>query len=178
MLARGLVTVEEKQAQVAEISDKLQNSAGVVVVDYLGLNVSEVTELRKQLREAGVEMKVVKNTILRRAAASADIEGMDEFFTGPTAVAFSAEDVVAPAKILSKFAKDVEALTVKGGLVEGQVASKEVIDQVAQMPGREELLSMLLSVLQAPMRNTASVLQQMNPALKMAYALQAVAESK
>lgn len=177
-MARGLVTVEEKAAQVAVISEKLQNSASVIVVDYLGLNVAEVTELRKQLREAGVEMQVLKNTILRRAAKDANIEGLDEYFAGPTAVAFSSEDIVAPAKILSEFAKKAENLSIKGGLVEGKVANVEVINQVASMPGREELLAMLAQVLQAPIRNTASVLQQMSPALKMAYALNAVIESK
>lgn len=175
-MAKGKVTLEQKQAEVAVITDELKNSAGVVIIDYLGLTVTEVTELRKNLREAGVEMKVVKNTILRRAATDAGIEGLDGVFAGPTAIAFHSEDVVAPAKILVEAAKGLEKLEIKGGLIEGAVASVSDIETLSKLPSREGLLSMLLSVLEAPMRNTASVLSQMNPARKMAYALKAVAE--
>lgn len=175
-LARGIVTVEEKAAQVNEIADKMTNSSAIVVVDYLGLNVAEVTELRKQLREAGVEMSVIKNTLLRRATEQAGIEGLDEYFVGPTAVAFSADDVQAPAKILVDFAKEAEDFEIKGGLIEGQAVDVEAIKAVATLPSREGLLSMLLSVLQAPMRNTASVLSQANPARKLAFALKDLAD--
>lgn len=175
-LARGIVTIEQKAAQVNEIAQKMTDSAAIVVVDYLGLNVAEVTELRKQLREAGVEMSVIKNTLLRRAVEQAGITGLDEYFVGPTAVAFSAEDVQAPAKILVDFAKDAEELEIKGGLIEGQAVDVEAIKAVATLPSREGLLSMLLSVLQAPMRNTASVLSQANPARKLAYALKDLAD--
>lgn len=175
-LARGIVTIEQKAAQVNEIAQKMTDSAAIVVVDYLGLNVAEVTELRKQLREAGVEMSVIKNTLLRRAVEQAGIDGLDEYFVGPTAVAFSAEDVQAPAKILVDFAKDAEELEIKGGLIEGQAVDVEAIKAVATLPSREGLLSMLLSVLQAPMRNTASVLSQANPARKLAYALKDLAD--
>lgn len=172
------MTIEQKQAEVEQLISDLKESASVVVVDYLGLTVSEVTELRKNLREAGVEMKVVKNTMLRRAAAAAEIEGLDDVFKGPTAIAFHKEDVVAPAKILVDAAKDLEKLEIKGGIVEGVTASIAEIETVAKLPSREGLLSMLLSVLEAPMRNTAQVLSAMSPARKMAYALKAVAETK
>ena len=175
-MAKGKVTLEQKQAEVAVITEELKNSAGVVIIDYLGLTVTQVTELRKNLREAGVEMKVVKNTILRRAAANAGIEGLDGVFSGPTAIAFHSEDVVAPAKILVEAAKGLEKLEIKGGLIEGAVASVSDIQTLSNLPSREGLLSMLLSVLEAPMRNTASVLSQLNPARKMAYALKAIAE--
>lgn len=147
--------IEKKQQIVEDLTKKFEDAASVVVVDYRGLTVDQVTELRKQLRDAGVEMRVLKNTMLRRAAVAAGLEGMDDIFKGPTAVAFSNEDVVAPAKIMADFAKDAEALEIKGGVIEGKVASADEINAVAKLPSREGLLSMLLSVLQAPVRNTA-----------------------
>jgi large subunit ribosomal protein L10 len=140
---------------VSEIAEKLQASAGTVVVDYRGLTVEEVTELRKQLREAGVEFKVYKNGLLRRAAVQSNLEGLDEVFTGPSAIAFSNEDVIAPAKFLNDFAKTHKALELKGGIIEGKVTSVEDVKALAELPSREGLLSMLLSVLQAPIRGLA-----------------------
>lgn len=147
----------QKENIVQELVEKFENSAAFVVVDYRGLTVAEVTDLRKQLREAGVDMRVVKNTMLRKAAAIAEIDGLDEVFTGPTAIAFSEEEVVAPAKIMVEFAEKADALEVKGGYMEGKVVPVETIEAVAKLPSREGLLSMLLSVLQAPIRNTALV---------------------
>ena len=147
--------IAQKQLLVEELTTKIQESASVVVVDYLGLTVEQVTELRKQLREAGVEMKVIKNSLMVRAAVAAGLEGMESIFKGPTAVAFSSEDVVAPAKIMAEFAKTADKLEIKGGIVEGNVSSKEEIDALAKLPNREGMLSMLLSVLQAPVRNFA-----------------------
>ena len=144
-------------------AEKFESAASVVIVDYRGLTVEEVTNLRKQLRDAGVEMKVIKNSILSRAAKKVGLDGLDEVFTGPTAVAFSNDDVVAPAKIIDEFAKDAKALEIKGGVIEGKVSSVEQITALAKLPNREGLLSMLLSVLQAPVRNVA-------------YAVKAVAE--
>lgn len=156
-------TIAKKAALVEEVSEKFKAAASVVIVDYRGLTVDEVTRLRKQLREANVEMKVIKNSILSRAAKAAGLEGLDEVFTGPTAVAFSNEDVVAPAKIMDEFAKEAKALEIKGGIIEGSVATLEEVQALAKLPNREGLLSMLLSVLQAPVRNVA-------------YAVKAVAE--
>ena len=102
-------------------------------------------------------MHVVKNTLARKAAAVAEIDGLEEALVGPTAIAFSEEEVVAPAKIIVDFAKEAQALEVKGGYMEGKAVSIETIEQVAKLPSREGLLSMLLSVLQAPIRNTALV---------------------
>jgi large subunit ribosomal protein L10 len=152
--------IAKKSAIVDEVSAKFSAAASVVVVDYRGLTVDEVTRLRKQLRDANVEMKVIKNSILSRAAEKAGLEGLGEVFTGPTAVAFSNEDVVAPAKIINDFAKDAKALEIKG-----KVSSLEEITALAKLPNREGLLSMLLSVLQAPIRNVA-------------YAVKAVAEKE
>ena len=157
--------IAKKAAIVDEVAEKFQAAVSVVVVDYRGLTVEQVTNLRKDLREAGVEMRVIKNTYLKRAADKVGYEGLDETFTGPTAVAFSSEDVVAPARIMAKYAEDIEALEIKGGMIEGKVASLEEINALAKLPNREGMLSMLLSVLQAPVRN-------------FAYAVKAVADSK
>ncbi|WP_044895183.1 50S ribosomal protein L10 [Bacillus alveayuensis] len=149
--------IELKKQVVAEIADKFRASKSTIIVDYRGLNVAEVTELRKQLREAGVEFKVYKNTLTRRALAEVGLEGLDEVLTGPNAIAFSNDDVVAPAKILNEFAKNHEALEIKAGVIEGNVATVEEVKALANLPSREGLLSMLLSVLQAPIRNFALV---------------------
>lgn len=155
--------IAKKETLVQAAAEKFESAASVVIVDYRGLTVEEVTNLRKQLRDAGVEMKVIKNSILYRAAKKVGLDGLDEVFTGPTAVAFSNDDVVAPAKIIDEFAKDAKALEIKGGVIEGKVSSVEQITALAKLPNREGLLSMLLSVLQAPVRNVA-------------YAVKAVAE--
>ncbi|WEV45820.1 50S ribosomal protein L10 [Streptococcaceae bacterium ESL0687] len=155
-----------KKAELVEVyAQKFADATSVVVADSRGLTVEQDTVLRKELREAGVEFKVVKNSILRRAAEKAGLNELAESFVGPSAVAFSNEDAIAPAKILSEFAKTADALEIKAGVIDGQFSSKEEIAAIASLPGREGLLSMLLSVLQAPVRNVA-------------YAINAVAESK
>lgn len=158
-------SIAKKAQEVEVVTAKLKEAASVVVVDYRGLTVEQVTDLRKQLRDANIEMKVIKNGILRRAAEAAGLEGMEDVFVGPTAVAFSNEDVVAPAKIMNDFAKNADKLEIKGGIIEGNVSSVEEIVALAKLPSREGLLSMLLSVLQAPVRNVA-------------YAVKAVSDSK
>lgn len=147
--------IAKKAQQVSEVAEQFKNATSVVVVDYLGITVEQATNLRTELRNAGVQFAVVKNSILSRAAKEAGLEGMDDIFKGPSAVAFSNDDVVAPAKILADFAKKVEAVEIKAGVIEGKVSSKEEIEALAKLPNREGLLSMLLSVLQAPVRNTA-----------------------
>lgn len=155
----------KKQEEVSLIADELRSATSVVVVDYLGLTVEEVTELRKQLRDSNTKMQVVKNTILRRAAVEAGIEGLEEVFVGPSAIVYSVDEVVAPAKIVAEFAEKADKLSIKGGLIEGKVSSADEINALAKLPDRDGLLSMLLSVLQAPVRNTA-------------LAIKAVAEAK
>lgn len=147
--------IAEKEKLVAELSEKLSGNSCSIVTDYRGLTVTQVTELRKSLREAGIEFSVLKNTMLRRATASAELTDLDQYLTGPTAIAFSKDDVVAPAKILTEFAKKNDQLEVKGGIVEGKVVDFAQIKALADLPSREGLLSMLLSVLQAPVRNFA-----------------------
>jgi len=153
--------IETKQQVVTEIAEKLRESKSTIVVDYRGLTVSEVTELRKNLREAGVEFKVYKNSLTRRAAESAEMAELNEFLTGPNAIAFSNEDVVAPAKVLNDFATKHEALEIKAGVIEGKLVTLDEVKAIATLPSREGLLSMLLSVLQAPIRNLALLLKQL-----------------
>ena len=147
--------IEQKKQLVTEIQEKLQGSVSTIIVDYRGLSVAEVTELRKQLREAGVEFKVYKNSMTRRAAEGAGLGGLNENLTGPNAIAFSTEDAVSPAKIINNFAKKHEALEIKAGVMEGNIISVEEVKALAELPSREGLLSMLLSVLQAPIRGLA-----------------------
>ena len=147
--------IETKKQIVEVIADKLKSSKSTIVVDYRGLTVGQVTDLRKQLREAGIEFKVYKNSMTRRAAEAADLAGLNDVLTGPNAIAFSNEDVVAPAKIINEFAKKNEALEIKAGIIEGNLATVEEVKALADLPSRDGLLSMLLSVLQAPIRNLA-----------------------
>ena len=147
--------IEQKQQHVEVISEQLKNSVSTVLVDYRGLKVSEVTELRKQLRDAGIEFKVYKNTMVRRAADSQGLSELNEFLVGPSAIAFSNEDVIMPAKIIHEFSKKHEALEIKAGVIEGSFVPAEDVRSIASLPSRDGLLSMLLSVLQAPVRNFA-----------------------
>jgi len=147
--------IQAKQEAVDAVTAKLRGSVTTVVADYRGLNVAQITELRKQLREAGIEFSVLKNSLLRRATAATDLTELDAILTGPTVVAFGGEDVVAPAKILNDFAKKNTALQLKGAVVEGKVINVDQIKALAELPSRDGLLSMLLSVLQAPVRNFA-----------------------
>ncbi|HFU9505190.1 TPA: 50S ribosomal protein L10 [Streptococcus agalactiae] len=155
--------IAKKSEQVELIAEKMKAAASIVVVDSRGLTVEQDTNLRRSLRESDVEFKVIKNSILIRAAEKAGLEDLKELFVGPSAVAFSNEDVIAPAKVISDFAKDAEALEIKGGSVDGKFTSVEEINALAKLPNKEGMLSMLLSVLQAPVRNVA-------------YAVKAVAE--
>ena len=147
--------IAKKAEVVKQTADLINAAQSAIVVDYRGLTVAEVTDLRKQLRDAGVKMSVIKNKILDRAVEGTDYEDLRSTFVGPTAVAFSDEDPIAPAKILKKFADDHDALEIKGGFIEKSVKTLDEINEYANMPGREELLSMLASALQDPMRKIA-----------------------
>ena len=147
--------IAKKAEIVKQTADLINNAESAIVVDYRGLTVAEVTDLRKQLRDAGVKMSVIKNKILDRAVEGTDYEDLRDTFVGPTAVAFSNEDPIAPAKILKNFADDHDALEIKGGFIEKSVKTLDEINEYALMPSREDLLSMLASALQDPMRKIA-----------------------
>ncbi len=147
--------IEMKKGVVAEIAEKLQKSASCVVVDYKGLKVEELTELRNKFREAGIDYKVYKNTLVRRAAA--EVGNMAQFddvnLVGTNAIAFGYEDPVAPAKIVNDFAKTHPKLELKMGFVEGEFYDAENIKKLAEIPSREELIAKLLGSLKAPVSN-------------------------
>lgn len=151
--------LDAKQELVKEISGKIQESASSIVVEYRGLTVSEVTDLRRKLREENVEFHVYKNTMVERAVKACGFgEELSESLKGPNAFAFS-KDATAPARILSKFAKKHKKLIVKNGIVEGKVVDQDTIKELASLPNHDGMLSMLLSCLQAPVSSFARVLK-------------------
>ena len=155
-----MAKVELKQPIVAEISELLNGAASAVVVDYRGLTVAQDTELRKQLREAGVTYKVYKNTMIRRAAEGTAFAALDPHLEGPTAIAVSKTDATAAARILAEFAKKADKLEIKGGVVEGNYYDAKGMQVIATIPSREVLLGRLLGSMQSPIANFARVLNQ------------------
>ncbi len=155
-----MAKVELKQPIVQAIADDVKDAASVVLVDYRGLTVAQDTELRKQLREAGIIYKVCKNTMMKRAFEGTDFAALDEHLEGPSALAISKDDATAPARILCKFAKDAKALELKAGVVEGTLYDVNGLTELSKIPSREELLSKLLGSLQSPITNLARVLNQ------------------
>ena len=166
----------EKVAEVTRIKDRFQRARVVVLADYRGINVGEATELRKILRQAGVEYKVIKNTLAVLAAREADIPGLDPYLTGPTAMAFGYVDPVAPAKILATFAKDHKKLELKAGILDGKVLNQNEIKALADLPGREQLLAMVAGMLQAPFRGLVTVLS--GPMRNLVYGLEALRKQR
>ena len=155
--------LEQKKAQVASLVEKIKNSPAGVLVDYKGITVADDTALRKELREAGVEYTVVKNTMLKFAAKELGFDGFIEHLNGTTAIAIAVDDVVAPAKILSKFAKDHENFKIKVGFLEGAVVDTDKIAELAKLPSKEVLI--------------AQTLYSFNyPIMQLAIALNAIAE--
>lgn len=155
-----MAKVELKQPIVDEIAGNLKGALGVVLCEYRGLTVEQDTQLRKNLREAGVTYKVYKNTLVKRAIEGGEFESLKDDLTGPTAIAISDTDAAAPARILANFAKEAEALVLKSGVVEGNYYDQDGIKQLASIPSREELLSKLLGSIQSPIANFARVVAQ------------------
>ena len=148
-------SLEGKKVVVAELVEKFQSSKTVVVVNYRGLTVAQATKLRKQLREAGVDYRVVKNTLLTIAAKEAGAEALAPLFKDVTAIAFGGEDLIAPAQIIAKFSKDNKVLEIKGGLLDqaGVIA-------LGELPPKEVLLAQVASCFQAPIQRLAYVLEE------------------
>ena len=155
-----MAKVELKKPIVDEISAAIKDAQTVVLVDYRGLTVEQDTLLRKQLREAGVGYKVYKNTFMNFAFKGTDFEGLTDLLEGPSAMATCDTDATAAARVLCKFAKTAPALEIKGGVVEGTVYDAKGIEQISNIPSREELLSRLLGSMQSPVTNFARVLKQ------------------
>ena len=155
-----MAKVELKQPVVDAIAEEIKGAQSVVLVDYRGLTVAQDTELRKQLREAGVVYKVYKNTMLVRAFEGTDFAQLEKDLEGPTAIAFSSEDETAPARILNDFAKEAEALQFKSGIVAGTYYDEAGMQALAKIPSRDVLISKLLGSMQSPVTNLARVLNQ------------------
>ncbi|MGI5950051.1 50S ribosomal protein L10 [Peptoniphilus sp.] len=168
--------LQSKQALVDEIKENIQGAQSIVLVNYRGLNVEEVTELRAKYREANVNYKVYKNTMMRRAFEELGYEGLDEVFKGPSAIAFGMEDPASAAKISAEFAEDHEALEIKSGMVDGKVLSLEEIDALAKLPSKEVLLAQVLGGLNAPIQGLANVLN--GTIRSLAIVLQQIAEKE
>ena len=149
--------LQEKQAYVAALTEKLNGATTGVIVSYSGITVEDDTKLRRELREAGVEYTVVKNTMLRRAAEAANLNGLDDVLKGSTALAIC-DDYTAAAKILCKYADDSKTFEVKAGFMDGEVIDAAKVNELAKLPSKEGLLSMLLSVLNGPIRGLAVAL--------------------
>lgn len=147
----------EKKAAVEAIKEMLSTAKVAVLTDFRGLNVHDLAELRAKLRGAGVEYKVVKNTLTKRAAQELKLGALDPYLEGPTAVAVGHDDEVAPAKLLAEFAKDHAELQLKCGMIAGEVIDTERVKALSRIPSREELLGKLLGTLQSPITGLARV---------------------
>ena len=168
--------LQDKQAFVAKLAEKLNGSVAGVVVNYQGITVADDTVLRKKLREAGVDYAVVKNTMLRRAANSAGLTGLDGVLEGATALAVSPTDHVAAAKILCEYAEKNKNFEIKAGFVEGKAIDAKEVQELAKMPPKEVLVAKVLGGLNAPISGFANVL---NANLRgLVVALNAIAEKQ
>ncbi len=155
-----MAKVELKAPIIEEIKDAFKDSKGSVLADYRGLTVEQDTNLRRQLREAGVSYKVFKNTYIKRAITGTEFEPFSKHLEGPTALAVSKTDATAPARVLAKFAKTAPVLTLKAGIVEGTYYDATQILEIADIPSRDELISRLLGSIKSPITNFARVLNQ------------------
>ena len=166
----------EKEAVVAEVKTKIDEADAVIVTEYRGLSVTALANLRRELRKAGCEYRVYKNTLARFAAREAGIEGLDTLLVGPTAIAFVKGDVAAVAKSLKEYARTNPLLVIRGGAVAGKAVSAKDVDVLAELPSREVMLSQFAGMLQAPLVKTAGLLQALPR--NMAYGLKALVDQK
>ena len=155
-----MAKVELKQPVVQEIAERINGAQSIVLVDHRGLTVAQDTELRRQLRDAGITYKVYKNTMMNFAFQGTEFEGLSDLLNGPSALAISKDDATAPARVLCNFAKTADKLEIKGGVVEGKVYDAAGIAEVSLIPSRDELLSRLLGSMQSPITNFARVIKQ------------------
>lgn len=166
----------EKKALVETLTTKMREAKSIVLADYRGLTVEQDTEMRATLRKAGVEYRVYKNTLTRFAAKENGFEALNPYLEGPTAIAFSATDPIAPAKLLADYAKKYEKFEIKAGVIEGNVIDVNGVKEVAEIPSKEVLLSRLLGSLNSPITGFVNVL---NGNLRgLVVVLNAIAEKK
>jgi large subunit ribosomal protein L10 len=152
------MTREEKQQLVKQWSTEFKDVPYAVLVDYRGLTVAQVTELRSKIRQSGSSYRVVKNTLAKLALPGTKLEGLQQYFDGPTALTFNHEDPIGMAKVLVDFAKETDKLKIKVGMLDGQLLEPDQVKELSKMPSREELLSKLLFLLNAPVQRLASAL--------------------
>lgn len=167
---------DEKVVKVGEIAEMFKSAYSVVLINYRGLTVEEVTGLRKQFRDAGVNYVVLKNTLIKRATDSLGIEGLDPFLTGPTAVAFGAQDPVAPAKVIVEFIKKAKKAEVKCGLMDGKLIDTAAVTALAELPPKEVLIARMMGSLNSPITGFVGVLSATLRSL--VYAVDAVRKQK
>lgn len=148
----------EKAAKLEELKEKFSRATSVVLVDFKGTSVEQITGLRAKMRAADVEYQVVKNTLARKALEGTDVAVLEDLFKGPTGVAIGYEDPGAPSKVLDEAAKDLEKMEFKGAMVEGQAYGPEAIPDLAKLPGKKDIQAMFAAMLQAPLSNFAGVL--------------------
>lgn len=172
----GLAGTVAKAEKVAALHTKFAEAKGAVVSDFRGLNVQQMAELRSRLREAAVELEVVKNTLARRAAADTDFVQLADYFVGPTSIASTVGDVVAMAKVLTDYAKREPKLDIRAGLIDGKVISARDVTALAELPPREVLLARLLAGMQGPIAGLVGVLHGV--LRQLLYALVAIKEAK
>jgi len=151
-------TIKHKDEVVKEIKEKLNNSKGVILVDFCGLSADEMGDLRRKLKESASELKVVKNTLALRALSGSPLSESKEFFVGPTAFVFSFEDIVKTAKTLVDYTKEAESLKFKGALVDGKVCGSEDVISISKLPSREVLMAQMLGTMRAPIQGLLGVL--------------------
>ncbi len=156
-----MANVELKQPIIQEIASQVAGAQSVVLIDYRGLTVAQDTEFRKGMREAGIIYKVYKNSMMKRAFEGTEFEKLDPVLEGPNAIAISKDDATAPARMIAKYAKTMEAIEIKAGIVEGDYYDADGIKNIASIPSRDELIAQLLGSLQAPMANFARVIDQL-----------------
>ncbi|MCF8028650.1 MAG: 50S ribosomal protein L10 [Desulfobacteraceae bacterium] len=171
-----MLTLSQKQELVSALHEKFEQKKILVLVDYKGLNVTKINDLRSKLRQAGIEFKVVKNTLLIRAAEQTDVDLLRQQFEGPSAVAMSYDDPVAPAKVLCEFAKDNDKLQIKAGVMDGSVLDADGIKRLSELPSREVLLATVLGTMNAVPTGLVRALN--NVPERLVYALKAINDQK
>ncbi|MCR4443514.1 MAG: 50S ribosomal protein L10 [Peptococcaceae bacterium] len=169
-------SLEEKKQIVEQIKERFDRAQSVVILENRGLTVAQATDLRARLRDAGVDFKVLKNTLVKRAADETGITGLDPLLQGPTVWAFSLDDAVAAPKVLLEFTRTNDKLAVKGGILEKKIITEDGIKALAELPSREVLLAQVLGAFQSPLAGMANVLQ--GPLRKFGYALEALRKAR
>jgi large subunit ribosomal protein L10 len=171
-----MLSKESKQEVINQINERFKSNPSIFVLEYKGLTVKELENVRKDLRQANSELKIVKNTLLKKAAEDTDAGQLNEFFVGSTAIAFCDKDSAATAKVFVESAKEYELLNIKGALLEGKVVSVDEIETISKLPSRVELIAQFMGLLNSPMSNFLYSLQNMQT--KFLYALEALKEKK